>query len=70
MSIQRSIWVNCDGDGCDRQYPGDLGSSTVNDARTRAHAVGWRRINDGERIMDLCETCMDARRKASRQEAT
>lgn len=58
MSVERAVWIRCDGDGCDSQVPSDLTTRTVVAARRWARHVGWRQMTvrcSG----DLCPDCWD-----------
>jgi len=55
MSVNRSVWVNCDFCGDSWGSHGDF-YETAAEARAVAHAGGWHHTQGGR---DICDSCWE-----------
>lgn len=42
MTTCKAVWLQCDAEDCENQWPPDLGSTNVAEVRAEARQRGWR----------------------------
>lgn len=61
MSVKRIVFLHCDGPRCSDYLGEPIETETLKEARAAAQRQGWRRINRGGRVLDLCQECYELR---------
>lgn len=60
--LRSTHWLECEGEDCGACYPMDHGTSTAREARILARLAGWRKLRVGDRLVDLCRSCLLAKK--------